>query len=76
MNKTIMHQAYFLHQCYFEDLYDDTNPLRRPENKFDKELARQLLADAGWQVNKNTGQLEREGPAIHHSIPDAKPVLG
>ena len=61
MNKTIMHQAYFLHQCYFEDLYDEQTPCAGPKIRFDKELARQLLADAGWQVNKNTGQLEREG---------------
>ena len=61
MNQTIMHEAYFLHQCYFEDLYNEQTPCRGPKIRFDKELARRLLTEAGWQANENTGLLEKDG---------------
>ena len=61
MNQTIMHEAYFLHQCYFEDLYDAQTPCAGPKIRFDKDLARRLLKEAGWQANENTGLLEKEG---------------
>ena len=61
MNQTIMHEAYFLHQCYFEDLYNELTPCRGPKIRFDKELARRLLTEAGWQANENTGLLEKDG---------------
>ena len=61
MNQTIMHESYFLHQCYFEDLYNEQTPCRGPKIRFDKEIARRLLQEAGWQANQNTGLLEKEG---------------
>ena len=61
MNQTIMHEAYFLHQCYFEDLYNELTPCRGPKIRFDKERARRLLKDAGWQANESTGLLEKDG---------------
>ena len=61
MNKTIMHDAYFLHQCYFEDLYDEQTPCAGPVIRFDKEAARRLLREAGWRANKDTGRLEKDG---------------
>lgn len=61
MNSTLMHNAYFLHQCYFEGLYDDKHPCPGPRIDFDKDKARKLLAEAGWTVNKATGLLEKDG---------------
>ncbi len=61
MNRTIMHESYFLHQCYFEDLYNAQTPCQGPKIRFDKELARSLLTEAGWQANQNTGLLEKDG---------------
>ena len=61
MNRTIMHEAYFLHQCYFEDLYDAQTPCQGPAVRFDKNEARRLLKEAGWQVNQATGWLEKGG---------------
>ncbi len=61
MNQTIMHESYFLHQCYFEDLYNEQTPCQGPKIRFDKEIARRLLQEAGWQANENTGLLEKEG---------------
>ena len=64
MNQTIMHEAYFLHQCYFEDLYDEQTSCQGPETRFDKERARRLLDEAGWKVNKDTGLLEKDGQSF------------
>ena len=69
MNRTLMYDAYFLHRCYFEDLYDEQTPCQGPDIRFDKEQARRLLEDAGWRVNKDTGWLERDGqPFIIHFL--------
>lgn len=61
MNETLMHNQYFLHRSYFEDLYDKENPNPNPEIKFDKDKARKLLKEAGWKVNPKTGNLEKDG---------------
>ena len=69
MNRTIMHEAYFLHQCYFEDLYDAHTPCQGPVIRFDKEQARRLLEEAGWEANEDTGLLEKDGkPFIIHFL--------
>ena len=69
MNRTIMYESYFLHRCYFEDLYDEQAPCRGPEIRFDKDEARRLLSAAGWEVNKDTGLLEKDGqPFIIHFL--------
>ena len=69
MSRTIMYEAYFLHQCYFEDLYDKQTPCRGPEIRFDKDTARRLLAEAGWEADKDTGLLEQDGqPFIIHFL--------
>ena len=69
MNQTIMHEAYFLHQCYFEDLYDEQTPCQGPDIRFDKDEARRLLGEAGWEADKDTGLLEKDGqPFIIHFL--------
>ena len=69
MNQTIMHEAYFLHRCYFEDLYDEQTPCQGPDIRFDKDEARRLLEEAGWEANKDTGLLEKNGqPFIIHFL--------
>jgi len=61
MNRTLMYNQYFLHTSYFQDLYSERRPCPNPIINVDKETARTLLADAGWQVNPNTGYLEKDG---------------
>ena len=69
MNRTIMYESYFLHRCYFEDLYDEQTPCPGPENRFDKDEARRLLREAGWEADKDTGLLEKDGqPFIIHFL--------
>ena len=69
MNRTITYDSYFLHRCYFEDLYDEQTPCRGPEIRFDKDTARRLLEEAGWKVNQDTGLLEKDGqPFIIHFL--------
>ncbi len=64
MNRTLMHDAYFLHRSYFEDLYSLENPCPNTFYPFDKEKARELLKEAGWEANPKTGLLEKEGQSF------------
>jgi microcin C transport system substrate-binding protein len=61
MNATLMHNAYFLHRAYYEDLYDAVHPCPNEFLAYDPDRARALLADAGWQANPQTGLLEKDG---------------
>jgi microcin C transport system substrate-binding protein len=68
MNSTLMHNAYFLHRSYFEDLYTAEQPCPNEEVQFDKEKARKLLKEAGWVVNPKTGLLEKDGKPFKFSF--------
>lgn len=61
MNSTLMYSQYFLHRSYFEDLYDKNHPCPNEPIEFDKGKARELLKEAGWQVNPATGFLKKDG---------------
>ncbi|MGA1194718.1 MAG: extracellular solute-binding protein, partial [Kiritimatiellia bacterium] len=61
MNTTIMYNQYFLHKSYYEDLYDEASTCPNPEFGFDKDKARELLAEAGWVANPETGLIEKDG---------------
>ena len=61
MNETLMHNQYFLHRSYFEDLYSKALPCPNPLIEFDKDQARKLLAEAGWKANPKTQLLEKDG---------------
>lgn len=61
MNHTMMHDQYFLHRSYWEDLYDKAHPNPNPEYEYNPAKARQLLAEAGWRVNPDDGVLTRDG---------------
>jgi microcin C transport system substrate-binding protein len=61
MNETLMHNAYFLHRSYYEDLYDAAHPCANELLAFDKETARALLAEAGWTADPATGLLAKDG---------------
>jgi microcin C transport system substrate-binding protein len=68
LNSTIMYNQYFLHRSYYEDLYDAATPCPNESIAFDKERARQLLAEAGWKANPKTGLLEKDGKPLHFSF--------
>ncbi len=61
MNKTLMYSQYFLHRSFFEDLYDKSHPCSNPVIDFNKDRARDLLKQAGWKANPQTGFLEKNG---------------
>ncbi|HQN80479.1 MAG TPA: extracellular solute-binding protein, partial [Kiritimatiellia bacterium] len=64
MNETLMFNAYFLHRSYYEDLYDANRPCPNDGIPFDKEQARALLAEAGWQADPATGRLAKDGQPL------------
>lgn len=68
MNSTLMYDQYFLHRSYYEDLYSPEHPCPNPLVSFDKEAARALLAEAGWQANPATGILEKDGRPFRFSF--------
>lgn len=61
MNEQLMYNQYFLHMSYFEDLYGPDTPCPNPMVEFNKDKARALLSEAGWEANPETGMLEKEG---------------
>ncbi|MFA6723759.1 MAG: ABC transporter substrate-binding protein, partial [Lentisphaeria bacterium] len=61
LNQTMMYGQYFLHRSYYEDLYDDKNPCPNPLIKFDRNQAAELLNQAGWKVNAQSGWREKNG---------------
>ncbi len=61
MNETIMFNQYPLSRSYWEDLWGADHPNPSELIPFDVEKARELLAEAGWKVNKKTGKLEKDG---------------
>ncbi len=61
LNRTFMFRSYFLQRSYYEDLYDEGHPCGNPIYNFDKDRARELLAEAGWRANPASGWLEKDG---------------
>lgn len=68
MNAVLMHNQYFLHRSYFEDLYDGAHPCPNPLIPFDKAKARELLAEAGWVADPKTGILHKDGKPFRFSF--------
>ena len=64
MNATLMHDAYFLHRSYYEDLYDAAHPCPHAPVPFDPARARALLAEAGWTADPATGRLTKDGQPL------------
>lgn len=64
MNHTLMYDQYFLHRSYYEDLYDKDHPCTNAFYELDKKKARDLLKEAGWTVNPQTGLLTKNGRAF------------
>lgn len=61
MNETIMFNQYPLSRSYWEDLWGGDNPNPNDLIAFDPDKARRLLKEAGWEVNKDSGKLEKKG---------------
>ncbi len=61
MNLNLMHNQYFLHKSYFEDIYTKKEPCTNSPFEFNKKAAILLLKKAGFKHNKTTGLLEKEG---------------
>lgn len=66
----LMFNEYFLLNSYYPDLYENNRNPDAPFVKFDPQRARQLLAEAGWQVGDD-GVLRKDGQPfdlvfLHH----------
>jgi len=61
MNQELMFNQYALHRSFMEDLYGGAHANPNSLIAFDKQRARELLAEAGWSVNPATGKLEKDG---------------
>jgi microcin C transport system substrate-binding protein len=64
MNRTMMFDAYFLHRSYCEDLYNTELPCQNPFFEYNIEKAKQLLKEAGFKMNPQTGILEKDGKEL------------
>ena len=73
MNSTIMHNQYVLQNSYYRDLWDSARPCPNKLIPFDKEKARALLKEAGWEINPNTGKLEKDGKPFKFTILERNP---
>jgi microcin C transport system substrate-binding protein len=56
-----MYNAYFMQNSYCRDLYSASNPCTNPTFEFNPEAAVGLLKEAGFQINPQTGKMERDG---------------
>ena len=61
MNQTIMFNQYTMTKSYWPDLWNAEFPCPNEMITFDVDKARSLLKEAGWEVNGNTGKLEKDG---------------
>lgn len=61
MNATLMYNQYFLHRSYYEDLYSKKIPNPNPLIEMNRLKARELLLNAGWVVNPESGYLNKDG---------------
>ncbi len=75
MNRTLMHNQYFLHRSYYEDLYGPATPCGNPFFDYNPAKARQLLAEAGWQANPATGRLEKDGREFAFTFLTSSPTV-
>jgi microcin C transport system substrate-binding protein len=66
--ETLMHNQYFLHKSFFEDLYDEANPCNNPEYAYDPERARGLLDEAGWLPDPKSGVRQRGGQPLRFTF--------
>ena len=61
MNNELMFKQYKLSNSYTADLWDGDHPNPNQLYEYDKDKARDLLKEAGWAVNPQTGKLEKDG---------------
>ena len=64
MVETLMHNQYFLHKSYFEDLYSASNACHNPVFDYKPDKARELLTEAGWIPDPRTGIRMRDGKPL------------
>lgn len=61
MNRTMMYNEYFMQNSFYGDLYDEEHPCPNELVLFDSEGAAELLKEAGFSKNPETGVLEKDG---------------
>lgn len=73
MNRTLMHNQYFLHRSFYEDLYSAATPCTNPEMDYNPPKARELLAEAGWKASPDSGLLEKDGKTFSFTFLTSDP---
>ena len=68
MVETLMHNQYFLHRSYYEDLYSASNACNNPVFDYQPEKARALLTEAGWTPDPRTGVRMRGGQPLRFTF--------
>ena len=61
MVRSLMYNAYFMLRSFCTDLYDADHPCTNPLYEYDPDAALRLLNEAGFQINPETGKMERNG---------------
>jgi microcin C transport system substrate-binding protein len=74
MNRTLMYNQYFLHRSYYEDLYGPDTPCENPFFDYNPTRARELLTEAGWTANPETGKLEKNGKPFAFTFLTSSPT--
>lgn len=62
--ETLMHNQYFLHRSYFENLYGLSNECQNVSFDFDPAGAAKLLDEAGWALDAKTGVRQKDGKPL------------
>lgn len=62
--ETLMHNQYFLHRSYYENIYSVSNKCHNLTFDFDPVAATNYLEMAGWKVDPKTGIRMKDGKAL------------
>lgn len=62
--ETLMHNQYFLHRSYYENIYSASNKCHNLTFDFNPVLATNYLEEAGWKVDPKTGLRTKDGKPL------------
>ncbi len=67
MNEKLMYNEYFLLSSYYSDLFPNKQNPKNPIRKYNPDLARKLLSEAGWKIG-SSGFLEQDGLGVFEIV--------
>ncbi len=72
--RTLMFDAYQMHNSYMEDLYDEAHPNQNTMIEYNPKEAFKLLTEAGYTINPETGHMEKDGRPLIVNILTRSPT--